>query len=53
MGPQDVSVSDLTRKLAYTAKTDLSNVKEVVTETGAKLKDMASNWFNEISERYN
>jgi ADP-ribosylation factor GTPase-activating protein 2/3 len=53
MGPQDISVSDITRKLAYTAKNDLGNVKEVVAETTTKLKDMASNWFNELSERYN
>jgi len=54
MGPsQDVSATDLARKLAYTARTDMSNVKEVVSETTSKLKDMASTWFNEISERYN
>jgi ADP-ribosylation factor GTPase-activating protein 2/3 len=52
-GAQDVSVSDITRKLAYTARNDLGNVKEVVSETTTKLKDMASNWFNELSERYN
>jgi len=53
MGPSDVSASDIARRLAYTAKSDLSNVKEVLTESTSKLKDMASNWFNELNERYN
>jgi len=53
MGPSDVSASDIARRLAYTAKSDLSNVKEVLAESTTKLKDMASNWFNELNERYN
>jgi hypothetical protein len=37
MGSQDISVADITRKLAYTARNDLGNVKEVVSETTSKV----------------
>jgi len=49
----DVSASDIARKLAYTAKNDLSNVKEVLADSTRKFSDMASNFFQELSERYN
>jgi len=35
------------------AKTDLSNVKEIVTEGGKKIVKMASNFFSEFNESYN
>lgn len=35
----DVTASDIARKLAYTAKSDLSNVKEVLADSTRKVKD--------------
>jgi len=49
----DITASDLARKLAITARSDLSNVKDMVSEGTKKMQEMASNWFQELSERYN
>lgn len=43
--------SDMARRLAYTAKNDLTSVKEIVTEGGKKLANLASNFFSD-SNRY-
>jgi len=51
MGP-DPDASDIARKLAYTAKNDLGQVKEIVADGTKKLAQMASNFFSELSERY-
>jgi len=48
----DADASDLARRLAYTAKTDLSQVKDVVADKTRQLSQMASNFFQELSERY-
>jgi len=53
MGPsEELSAGDVARRLAYTAKTDLSQVKEFATDASRKLSDMASNFFSEWSDRY-
>jgi len=49
----DVSAADIARRLANTARGDLSNVKDMVSEGTKKVQEMASNWFQELSERYN
>jgi len=51
MGP-DPDASDIARKIAYTAKNDLGQVKEIVADGTKKLAQMASNFFSELSERY-
>jgi len=50
MGETDPS--DIARRIAYTAKTDLSHVKEVISDSGRKLSEWGSNFFSELSERY-
>jgi len=43
---------DIARRIAYTAKTDLSHVKDVLSEGGRKISEWGSNFFSELSERY-
>jgi len=52
MGPGP-DAGDIARRLAYTAKTDLSHVKDILSESGSKLKDMASTFISEMNNRYN
>jgi len=48
----DVGGGDIARKLAFTAKADLGQVKDILVDGSKKLSDMASNFFSEMSERY-
>jgi len=52
LGP-DVDASDVARRLAYTAKTDMAQVKDIVTEGGRKVAAAAGAFFSELSDRYN
>jgi len=53
MGPSDdFNAGDVARRLAYTAKSDLSQVKELAADASRKLSDMASNFFSEWNDRY-
>jgi len=53
MGPSDdFNASDVARRLAYTAKSDLSQVKEFAADASRKISDMASNFFSEWNDRY-
>jgi len=49
---EDFNASDVARRLAYTAKTDLSQVKDFAADTSRKISDMASSFFSEWSDRY-
>jgi len=46
------SGGDVARKLAYTAKTDMTQVKDLLVDGSKKISDIASNFFSEMSERY-
>lgn len=48
----DSDASDITRRLAYTAKTDLAQMKDYVVDSTKKLGAMASNFFAEWNDRY-
>jgi len=48
----DMSASDMARKLAYTAKTDLGQFSQVVGEGARKLSNMASGFLTDMQERY-
>lgn len=48
MGPQEFDASDVARRLAWTARNDLSSVKD----SAKKLGEMASNFFSEWNDRY-
>jgi len=53
IGPsEDVNASDIARRLALTAKSDLSQVKEFVTDGSRKLSNLASNFISEWNDRY-
>jgi len=45
----DLTATDLASKLAFTAKADLSNVKEFATESAKKIHETASNWWSSYS----
>jgi len=48
----DFNAGDVARRLASTAKTDLSQVKDFATDASRKISDMASSFFSEWSDRY-
>jgi len=48
----DMSASDVARKLAYTAKTDIGQFSQIVGEGARKLTNMASGFINDLQERY-
>jgi len=51
LGPE-LGAGDIARKLVYTAKTDLGQVKDVIAESGRKLGTLATNFISEMSDRY-
>lgn len=48
----DMSASDVARKIAYTAKTDLNQLAGAVFEGGKKLSSMANNMLSDLQDRY-
>lgn len=48
----DINPSDMARRVAYTARTDFSSLKEAVSEGGKKFANIASNFFSELNDRY-
>jgi len=48
----DVDASDIARRIAYTAKNDLGQVRDIVSDSSKKLAAMASDFFSDLSERY-
>jgi len=48
----DMSASDVARKFAYTAKTDLGQFSTVVGEGARKLSTIASSFLNDLQDRY-
>lgn len=53
LGSKEVDASDIARKLAYTAKNDLAQVKDIVSGGTKKIAQLASDFFAEMSDRYN
>lgn len=51
-GDSDITPADIARRLAFTARNDLSQVKEIASDASRKLSDMASNFFSEWTDRY-
>jgi len=52
MRSSDSDASDIARRLAYTAKNDLGQVRDIVSDSSKKLAAMASDFFSDLSERY-
>jgi len=48
----DMTASDLARKFAYSAKTDIGSLAAGAIDASKKLGDIASNFFNDIQDRY-
>jgi len=48
----DMSASDIARRVAYNAKTDLGQLGAVMVEGGKKISAMANNMISELQERY-
>eukprot|EP01122_Echinamoeba_exundans_P010087 TRINITY_DN3685_c0_g1_i3.p1 TRINITY_DN3685_c0_g1~~TRINITY_DN3685_c0_g1_i3.p1 ORF type:complete len:684 (-),score=203.92 TRINITY_DN3685_c0_g1_i3:1271-3298(-) len=51
-GGGDDDSGELVSRIAETAKNDLSNLKDTVSEGARRLTSFAKDWFNEVSERY-
>eukprot|EP01112_Ceratiomyxa_fruticulosa_P007459 TRINITY_DN193_c0_g1_i1.p1 TRINITY_DN193_c0_g1~~TRINITY_DN193_c0_g1_i1.p1 ORF type:complete len:428 (-),score=94.02 TRINITY_DN193_c0_g1_i1:12-1295(-) len=49
----DMTASDVARKLAYTARTDIGQLSTVLSEGGKKIATAASTFLNDLQERYN
>jgi len=52
MGGNSGDASDVARRLAYTAKNDLSQVKDIISNGSKTITTMAAHFFSELSERY-
>jgi len=52
LGESNLDASDIARKIASTAKADVSHVKELISDSGRKLSEWSSNFFSELNERY-
>jgi len=48
----DMSASDVARRIAYNAKSDMNDFSSVVVQGGKKLSAMANSMLNELQERY-
>eukprot|EP01111_Echinosteliopsis_oligospora_P012843 TRINITY_DN4454_c0_g1_i1.p1 TRINITY_DN4454_c0_g1~~TRINITY_DN4454_c0_g1_i1.p1 ORF type:complete len:448 (-),score=158.69 TRINITY_DN4454_c0_g1_i1:119-1462(-) len=48
----DMTAGDVARKLAYTAKSDLGQLTNVMVEGGKKISSIASDFFSEMQDRY-
>lgn len=48
----DMTASDVARKFAYSAKTDLGQFSNVVGEGAKKLSSIASSFLNDLQDRY-
>lgn len=48
----DLTPSDLARKLAYTASGDISQLPNIVLTGGKKISDFASDFLNDLQNRY-
>jgi len=49
-GDDDLSASDIARRLAWTAKNDVGQLKDVLSDGSKKLASAASNFFAELSD---
>jgi len=49
----DMTASDVARKIAYTARTDIGQLSTVLSEGGKKIASVASTFLNDLQERYN
>lgn len=52
MGQGNADVGDYARKVAYTAKNDIGQMKDIAADSAKKIANMASNFFSDLSERY-
>jgi len=52
MGGNTGDASDVARRLAYTAKNDLSQVKDIISNGSKTISTIAAHFFSELSERY-
>jgi len=48
----DMTASDVARKFAYNAKSDLGQISNVVGEGAKKLSNIASSFLNDLQDRY-
>jgi hypothetical protein len=42
----------LIARITETARTDLSSLKDTLSDGASKLKKLASDWFSDVTDRY-